>query len=73
MATNVKAMDLKEHPELFAHLANTIDRVEFSCDLSVAPRNDEELQSAQKLKDGLAAGIFYEARPNVYKFTTPGD
>jgi hypothetical protein len=72
MAKNVKPINLEEHPELFAHLANTVDTIEFCCDLTVAPRNDGDRAFVQKLKEGLAAGLFYEARPNVYKFTEQG-
>jgi hypothetical protein len=72
MANKVKAVDFKEHPELFTHLANTIDQVEFNCDLTAASLSDEGQQVAQKVREGLAEGYLYEARPNVYKFTEQG-
>lgn len=67
-----KPMNLQEHPELFAHLANTVNTIEITCDLKAVPFNDDERAVQQKIKDGVAEGYFYEARPNVYKFTEQG-
>jgi hypothetical protein len=69
-----KTINLNEHPEFFALLAQdrVIGQTEFGCDITATPLTDEQQKMIQTLKQGLAAGNLQEVRPGVFKYTAKG-